>query len=255
MVQKAVETSPVEFANDEVRSIGTGILLHHGGDEYVVTALHVARRCASEPLIDMHGGWIASSWQIIGEDEEADIAVLQRVGETDSEVGKLDARYGREGVFHGSISYAMGFPSVIPPIEWDRIEGSWRPIPAVVLTVMSLSLRDSHCVGGYLNYGFSGGPIVAWSGFYPTIVGVITEKAIIDEYTGEHAGLMRITDISLVERIIASHKNQTIDKFRESKLPLVRSNQNRLPFPPSLCTGEILDAVVRLGKVKSEVNR
>lgn len=232
-----------------VQSIGTGILLQHGDQEYVVTALHVAQVCAFEPLIDTFGGWSTSTWQIIGIDQDNDIAVLQRVGENDSKIGRLAAKYGHEGTVFGSVSLALGFPGTMPPINWSRQAGQLRPIPMPVLTTLYFGTNDSHYTGGYLNYGFSGGPIVAWAGSHPTITGIITSKALTSNQSGtqEHAGLVGVSDITLAERIIAKHNNKTLEQFRDAK-PKSDSGRPHQPNPVTLVTAEIMDAVVRLGR-------
>ncbi len=233
----------------EVQPIGTGVLLQHGDQEYVVTALHVARACEFEPLIDVFGEWSTSTWQTIGTDEDNDIAVLQRVGENDSKIGRLAARYGHVGTVFGSVSLALGFPGTIPPINWSRQAGQLRPVPMPVLTTLYFGTDDSHYTGGYLNYGFSGGPIVAWAGNHPTITGIITSKALTSNQSGtpEHAGLVGVSDITLVERIIAKHNNQTLEQFQDGK-PKADTGRPNEASPVSLVTAEIMDAVVRLGR-------
>ena len=232
----------------EMQDMGTGILLQYDDQEYIVTALHVAQAGEFEPLIDIYGKWSTSTWNTIGIDEGNDVAVLQRVGANDSKIGELAARYGREGTILGSFGVALGFPVTLPPVKWTRQQGQLRPIPMPVLTTIYFGAEDTHYSGGYLNYGFSGGPIVAWAGNHSTITGIVTKKAIVSRPDGtvEHAGLVGIASIDIVERIIAKHNGQTIDEFRASK-PKADSTKSNQWSPASMVTAEIMDAVIRLG--------
>ena len=236
--------------NDEtVRHIGSGVLLQHNGQEYVVTALHVARSCDFDPLIDHQGKWQHSTWQTIGVDENNDVAVLQRVGENDRKIAKLSLRYGFEGVVFGGIASAFGFPGTTPPIEWSRQGEQSRPVPMNVIVSIYPALGDTHYSGGYLNHGFSGGAIVAWAGTHATAIGIITRKALTAGNNGvEHAGLVGYASIVVVERIIAAHSGQSIEGFRVAK-PGMASSKASMPMPPSLMLGEVVDAIVMIGGV------
>ena len=235
-----------------VQGVGTGVLLQHDGQEYVVTALHVAEACSFEPFIDMNGVWMPSTWKVIGTDSENDIAVLQRVGENDNKIARLAARYGMNGIIFGASATALGFPGTTPPIEWARFDQTLRPVPIPAHITLSFGLgKGSYYTGGYLNHGFSGGPIVAWSGTNPTIAGIITSKAytIRPDGVGEHAGLVGITDITVAERIIADHNNLAAQAFQDGKPEF--DGAERL-FQPTMVTAEILDSVVRLGKLTNQ---
>ena len=235
-----------------MQGVGTGVLLQHDGQEYVVTALHVAEACNFDPLIDMNGVWTFSTWEVIGTDSENDIAVLRRVGENDKRIARLAARYGLKGTIFGASATALGFPGTIPPIEWARFGQDLRPVPIPAHITLSFGLgKGNYYTGGYLNHGFSGGPIVAWSGTNPTLAGIITSKAntIRPDGFSEHAGLVGITDITVAERIIAQHINLTLQDFQEGKPEL--DGAERL-FQPTMVTGKILDSVVRLGKLTNQ---
>ena len=229
--------------------IGTGVLLQNNNQEYVVTALHVAQDCNFEPLIDVFGTWTPSTWKTIGTDEKNDIAVLQRVGAEDPNIGKLAALYGREGTVHGATAVAMGFPGTTEPITWTRMGEHFRPLPMLVPTLLYFGADDSHYSGGYLNYGFSGGPIVAWTGSQAIITGIITKKANTLRPDGEieHAGLVGVSDIAVAERIVAEYNNQTIEEFRNGK-PKAHSTVQERRLPETLSPAEIIDAVIRLGR-------
>ena len=230
-----------------VQHIGSGVLIQHNEQEYVVTALHVAKSCNFEPLIDHQGGWQRSTWQTIGTDEKSDVAVLQRVGKNDRKIALLALQYGFEGVWFGGTANAYGFPGTTPPIEWSRAEGHSRPVPMSILVSIYPALGDTHYSGGYLNYGFSGGAIVAWAGTHPTVIGIITQKALTAGKSGvEHAGLVGYASVTVVEKIIASHRRESIETFRSGKPRTVSSKVN-MPAPPSLMLGEVVDAIIMLG--------
>ena len=229
---------------------GTGTLLHYDGHEYVVTALHVAQDCGFEPLIDVFGQWTPSVWEVIGEDKDCDIAVLERIGENDKQLARLTATYGLDRVAIGSVAMALGFPDATEPIEWMRTEGDLRPAALPVPTMVYNALADRYYAGGYVNHGFSGGPIVAWAENHPTIIGIITQKAQVFRPDGmlEHAGLVGVTFIDVAGRFVANHRGHTLEEFKEKR---PKSKQDRAPFRwETLYTGEICDAVVRLGKQK-----
>ena len=244
---KPTVQQPVQEQENQMHHEGTGILIQHNDQEYVITTLHLARPCEFEPLIDIFGQWSTSTWKTIGIDEQNDVAVLQRIGANDSKIARLAARYGSEGTVLGSFAVALGFPGITPPVKWIRQAGKLRPVPMPVLTTIYFGAEDSYYSGGYLNYGFSGGPIVAWAGNHPTITGLVTQKATALRPDGilEHAGLVRIAAIGVAERIIAQHNNQTTDEFRAGK-PKTDSYTQTQWSPASMMTAEIIDAVIRL---------
>ena len=232
---------------DTVQHIGSGVLIQHNEHEYVVTALHVAKPCSFQPLIDHQGGWQQSTWQTIGIDEKNDVAVLERVGDNDRKIAALTLGYGFEGVVFGGTANAFGFPGTTPPIEWSRQEGQRRPVPMSVLVSIYPALGDTHYSGGYLNYGFSGGGIVAWAGTHPTLIGIITRKALTaGKNSLEHAGLVGYASIKVVERILAAHTGESIEAFLAVK-PSMASSEASIPTPSSLMMGEVVDAIIMLG--------
>lgn len=230
---------------------GTGVILHYAGQEFVVTALHVAKQCDFNPLIDYKGDWTNSSWRTIGvSDDITDIAVLQRVGSSDSKIARLSARYGTTGTTFGAASVALGFPVAAPEsVEWSRRDDDQRPVPIGAPLTLYFAPGDIQYSGGYLNHGFSGGPVVAWSGGNSTITGIITRKlvtkATYDNKTRtEHAGLVAFAAIEVAERILAEHMGHSQEEIGIHK---PQPFQNRLPQPATLVTAEIMNSVVRLG--------
>ena len=215
-----------------------------------MTALHVAKICNYRPLIDLDGHWTPSEWQTIGIDEHNDLAVLQRVGAKDQKIATLRAKYGRGNVTFGSTALALGFPKTTPPIVFTRMptQGPTKPFPMGVLAASYPSVADHHFIGAYVNRGFSGGPIVEWAKNHATITGIITHKGITETPSGEneHAGLIRVTNIAVAERIIARHKGLTIEQFRDGK-PKPIAGEGPDHNPVSLMRREIIDAVIRLG--------
>ncbi len=204
----------------------------------------------------MNGAWMSSTWEVIGTDSESDIAVLRRIGGDDKKIARLAARYGNEGIVFGASATALGFPGATPPIEWARFEEHLRPVPIPAHITLSFGIgRGSYYTGGYLSHGFSGGPIVAWSGTNPTISGIITRKAnvIRSDGTLEHAGLVGITDITVAERMISSYNNLTIEQFQDGK-PKSKADAPKQWICASLVTAEIMDSVIRLGKLIIQQN-
>ena len=133
-----------------------------------------------------------------------------------------------------------------------RVEGHLRPVPIPAHITLSFGFgRASYYTGGYLNHGFSGGPVVAWLGTHPTISGIITRKANVIRSDGnlEHAGLVGITDITVAERIIAGYNNLTIEQFQDGK-PMSKTDGPKQWSYTSLVTAEIMDSVIRLGKLE-----
>ena len=226
---------------------GTGVLLQYAGQEYMATALHVAESCDFNPLIEHGGEWRPYPWEVIGTDEENDVAVLHvenaRIASTSG------AMYGKAGtVAFGASGIAVGFPGTIEGINWRRVEGTLRPVPMNVSVSLYSSPGETHYSGGYINHGFSGGAIVVWNGNQSTIVGIITKKAEVcrpDRFI-EHAGLVGFADISVVERIMAEHADHDVRDIGYNK-PEPADNPRKLQ-PPTLSTNEIIDAAIMLGR-------
>lgn len=236
---------------DPVEHIGSGVLIHHAGKEYVATALHVAEDCNFEPLIGTAFLWRPSTWETVGIDQANDVAVLERVGERDNNLTSSTLHYGFNRVTSGAMANAFGFPITKPPIQWSIMGGTGRPVPMAVSVLTYPAMGDIQYCGGYLNYGFSGGAIVAWAETHPTVIGIISEKGLTESgsWQDEHAGLVRFAHIRVVERIIGDSTGLTRDEFQAGK----PSNQlsDRGPYTPSsLTTSQVVDGIIMMGRRK-----
>ena len=217
------------------RPIGSGVVIHHEGHEYLATALHVAVPCAFNPLVRRNGKWRTITWERVVTDEALDIAVL-RTSQEHVQLSSLTPSYGaKAGTSYGSIGRALGFPALsaefIEPGMAERmiqeLDGG-HPIPVpVVVTVSFVFNRDTMYTGGYVNSGFSGGAIV-----YPTagkqkhrwsIAGIITERGGVLKSTGideggkhvvimEPTGMVKFTRmesvLALIDRAADKNNNQ-----------------------------------------------
>ena len=157
--------------------VGSGVVVHHNDEEYLATALHVAKECAFQPLIRRSGEWRQAQWETIGTNEDADIAVLKTSSGT---LSSLTPRYGMAHVDIGGVGRAMGFPAISDPTEISHvaeIEGAPLPLTALVASYVQPSpgaSPDIHYAGGYINGGFSGGAMVFPTSSGWTIAGIIT---------------------------------------------------------------------------------
>lgn len=168
-------------ADGDEAPIGSGVVVHHQGREYLATALHVAQGCNFQPLLRRGGRWLSPSWETIGTDAKADVAVL-RV--SSGELSNLNPTYGYAGVIIGAVGRAMGFPVLENPEEMSHItEMDGLPVPLTVLVssysqLTSDAAMSVHYTGGYVNAGFSGGamllPTAVGNGW--SIVGIITHR-------------------------------------------------------------------------------
>ena len=247
-----------------VQPSGTGVLLHHDGQEYVVTAKHVVDSCGFQPWIHMNGRWVASEWEVIGNDEEADISVLQRVGDNDRMIAKYPVPYGADSIW-GSNGTALGFPDGVEPTEWsemdwgknlipegDRQHGNNRrplPIPYPASAPIYMDGRKISLVGAYLNHGVSGGPVVIQSGNTPSIAGIVVQKRharVGDDRLIEHAGVVGVANIFVAEEIIRNHKGQTREAFKAGK-PLVDDREKARGPLLTLANHKVMNSVISLG--------
>ena len=202
--------------------IGSGVVVHHREREFLATALHVARQCEFQPVVKRNGSWWRVQWSVVGIDEVADIAVLET---KPSKLSNLTPEYGHVGITLGAIGRAMGFPALSDPREVDHIgELEGHPIPLTVLVSSYLSFREGqetsvHYLGGYVNAGFSGGPVLLPSDNGWKIAGIITHREAViksmyrtNEETskterilyGEPSGLIRFADIRVAIALIDS---------------------------------------------------
>ena len=212
-------------ANGDVAPIGSGVVIHHQGREYLATALHVAQGCNFQPLVRRNGQWLSASWETIGRNAAADVAVLRT---PTLELSNLTPTYGYAGVLIGAVGRAMGFPALGDPEEVSHItEMEGLPIPLTVLISSYAQLTGGadmsiHYTGGYVNSGFSGGamllPTTVGSGW--SIGGIITHREGVlknvyskDPNTGrfakderlvvaEPSGLIRFAGIGIATSLI-----------------------------------------------------
>ena len=159
--------------------IGSGVVVHHKDQEYLATALHVARSCAFQPFIRRSGLWNRPSWETVGTNEDADVAVLKTSSGT---LSGLTPQYGFSHVYIGAIGRAMGFPAITDPTEISHIgEMAGLPIPLTALVASYFRPQqgtesDIHYAGGYINGGFSGGAMLFPTSSGWSIAGIITHR-------------------------------------------------------------------------------
>lgn len=212
-------------ADGDGAPMGSGVVIHHQGKEYLATALHVSQGCNFQPLVRRRGQWLSASWETIGTDARADVAVLRT---PTMELSNLTPTYGYPGVIIGAVGRAMGFPVLGDPEEMSHItEMDGLPVPLTVLISSYSQLTSGagirvHYTGGYVNAGFSGGamllPTTVGSGW--SIGGIITHREGLprnvhrkDANTGrfakdeglvvaEPSGLIRFAGIGIATNLI-----------------------------------------------------
>ena len=203
--------------SDTCVPVGSGVLVNLNNKQYLVTALHVAKRCDFRPVVRFNGQWDSIDWRTVVPDKEHDIAVLET--DTILDTKKIPVRHGEpSGLVFGQIGYALGYPGVNgeegPSID-HIIEVKGRPIPVVALVVANFTAGGkSTYSASYINGGFSGGAIV-----FPmdqddwTIAGIITHFPTIRrpvfrngektrDYVKQHTGLVGYTPFGVVEKLI-----------------------------------------------------
>lgn len=174
--------------SNEVIPLGSGVVIHYRGNEYLATAHHVAEPCKFNPFVRRKGKWRSIAWQVLIADEDLDIAVLK----TQAKLSNLTPVYGSAHTVYGSIGQAMGFPTLDTRLAGSTAmihEMDGHPLPITVVVSASIVLEGAfQYAGGYVNSGFSGGAVV-----YPTnakgkygwsIVGIITERGGVWKQTG-----------------------------------------------------------------------
>ena len=167
--------------NGSMRTVpmGSGVVVHHQNEEYLATALHVAEACNYQPLVRRNSGWIQARWEMVGRDEDADVAVLRT---PNMKLSNLTPRYGLANALIGAMGRAMGFPVLSDPEEISHItETEGYPIPLTVLISSYLRFPTDvdtgiHYTGGYVNAGFSGGAMLLPTSSGWSIGGIITHK-------------------------------------------------------------------------------
>ena len=207
----------VFWVTHQGKPAGTGFAVDVDGKQYLVTAQHVARDCRYQPDIRIRQGphWsnVNLTWTTVGEDAEADVAVLAAASPLCP--SELSVTLGQGNLIYGTIGYALGFPSSLAPSDVGWLpEG--RPIPVPALAVMYFSQEgDTACCSGYITNGYSGGPIVFPTGNANewTFAGICTgfptlrrpidmEGAPVEFKAFEPTGLISMAKTQVAEKII-----------------------------------------------------
>lgn len=211
-----------EVSDDVKQPFGSGVVLHRGDEQYLVTALHVATGCEFRPLIRRRKEWLRIPWQTVATDEDVDIAILK----TTQEITNLIPRYGADGVYMGGIGRAMGFPVLVNPYATDHVT-EMEGFPIAFSTMISAYFGDRnqtgvHYLSGYINSGFSGGAVVLPTNEGWTIAGIITHRegvlkkqSRVNSETGEiekywydePSGLIRYVGIETVIDMIDKNRS------------------------------------------------
>jgi S1-C subfamily serine protease len=203
---------------------GSGVVVHRGGNEYLVTALHVGEDCNFSPVIRRRGQWQVPSLEFVVRDEDTDIAIFRNVGT--SRLSSLTPEYGLAHSIIGTVGRAVGFPTTGKPEEDTKyiveMDGIPIPICAPICSYANMPLDHPQVsvAAGYINRGFSGGAVL-----FPTnddwkIVGIITHRLSVPAYgvradkdgkpvdrderilIQEPSGLFRYTNFCVVEQLI-----------------------------------------------------
>lgn len=163
---------------------GSGVVVHHQGCEYLATACHVAEDCNFSPWVRKDNQWSEREWDIVGVDEQCDVAVLRT---STAKLSHLTPNYGFGNVLVGGVGRALGFPAISDPRDMSHVaQVGGAPIPLGVLVASYFippTEASVHYLGGYANSGFSGGAVVL-----PTIQGAWTIAGIITHREGVPKG-------------------------------------------------------------------
>ena len=109
--------------------IGSGVIVHVRGVEYLMTAHHVAAECSFQPLLRYGKRWNELNWELIVKDEGNDLAVLKAKDVVlDSQA--IPVLYGEpKGLVYGQVGYALGYPGLSDDDTKHVTEANGRPIP------------------------------------------------------------------------------------------------------------------------------
>lgn len=136
-------------------AVGSGLLLRLGEDNYLFTAKHVADSCENQPTIFRNGNWNrppTPSWRVVASDDALDVCVLT----TDWLGNMISLPLGAQGAILGTSAIALGFPAHVDAADF---EGYPLPVPAILATYWNPQ-TDCCRISGYINSGFSGGPVL-----------------------------------------------------------------------------------------------
>lgn len=202
----------------KIKNTGSALVFLQEGQQYVATAKHVVEDCARGPFLGHNGKWHELDWETVAEDNEKDIIVLK----TRAELTRTTPTMGMGRTYYGAVGRALGFPKVSDGVGlrteakiFGESGGRPLPVPAVVAARIGGEQDEwSQYVGGYINNGFSGGPILfptldrkgreGW-----TVVGIITERGAVAKQVGtntkgesiveiEPTGMVKFTKIEAV---------------------------------------------------------
>lgn len=197
---------------------GSGVVIYHDKNQYMVTALHVAKSCGFQPLVRFNGQWNSMDWRTAAISQDHDVAVLETDAILDDK--RIPVLYGEpEGLMFGQIGYALGFPGFqndsVPSVAHIlEVRGERpMPMPSLVTANFAAGARSTYSAS-YINAGFSGGAIV-----FPmrennwTIAGIITHFPTIrrpvyrdgkktQDFVAEHTGLVGYTGLGFIQELI-----------------------------------------------------
>lgn len=199
--------------------IGSGVVVHVRGIEYLMTAHHVATECGFQPLVRYEKRWNEHDWELIVKDERNDLAVFKAKDVVlDSQA--IPVLYGEpKGLVYGQVGYALGYPGLSDDDTGHVTEANGRPIPVPALVTATFFAGSSEIYSsGYINAGFSGGAVVFPVEDRWTIAGMIVNYPAIprpvlrkvgdryveepDLYYEDHTGFVGYQRWSLVEEAI-----------------------------------------------------
>lgn len=200
-------------------SLGTAFTIDHEGKQYLITARHVVDgiKSGDNLKITFTGPGDHTSVEVVGMGEgEADVAVLSCSLQL-SPPFLLPASHG--GIAYGQTVYFLGFP-----YGWDggnsKINRGF-PIPIVKPGILSTLPEESSPrfnIGGHVNRGFSGGPVV----FRPSenlsasfcVAGIVSGLPIVKELVyneeGKEAGYY-LENPGFVQAIKIGHAIELIE--------------------------------------------
>ena len=166
--------------SSEELPIGSGVVVHVRGIEYLMTAHHVATECSFQPLVRYGNRWNEHTWEPIVKDKRNDLAVLKAKDVVlDSQA--IPVLYGEpKGLVYGQLGYALGYPGLSDDDTKQVTEANGRPIPVPALVIATFFAGSSEIYSsGYINAGFSGGAVVFPVGDTWTIAGMIVNYPAI----------------------------------------------------------------------------
>ena len=135
---------------------GTGFAVEVDGNQYLVTANHVAKVCQYKPQILMEGWDSTFNWITIGEDEENDVAVLAADRQLCS---PTEIQIETGAIALGQTGYALGFPADYGTDFSMRLEPEGRPGAMAAPAIFYGSGKQTYYWGSVAS-GFSGSPVV-----------------------------------------------------------------------------------------------